>query len=364
MILKRALTSVLLALPILNSGCASVKSTVKSTVMAATTTALEASTNMTETMTAANSTLNSTVTDTVTVAKDAVGTTVNYSAVTVGELTGITTLVKAGQQMTPRQSYHLGRLCAARVLSNQSAVPFQDLSGYVNTLGKYLAMHSQSPQIYKGYQFVVLNGSAPQAISTPGGFVLISMGMLSLAQTEDELAAVLAHEIAHISLKHAEAAIQTANRLDVLGGVVFKTAGYATNLATETVGLKKVKVLEDLQVLKVFEIFDAVTDVVLNTGFNQPQELDADIEALSILKNAGYDPKALGSMIARLSEDTSFVGLHPGSAERMRILDKEITKKRSVASLPRTEEALAKSQARFRFYKENIKPVDTVYDRY
>lgn len=343
-----------LSLPILVvliSGCTTLKST-----------AISAGASMTATMSATNSTLNSTVTSTVATASDAVGTTMNFSAVTVGEITGITTLVKAGQQMTPRQSYDLGRLCAARVLSEQTPIASQELASYVNTLGKYLAMHSQSPQIYKGYQFVVLEGKTPQAISTPGGFVFISSGMISLAQSEDELAAVLAHEISHISLRHAESAIQTANRLDIFGGVILKTAGYATNLATdtvgyatnlatETVGLKKVTVLEDLKVLKIFDIFDVVTDVVLNTGFNQPQELDADLEALNILKSAGYATEALGSIIARLSDDTTFIGLHPGGAERMRTVDREIKKKRSLASEPRSESAATKMNDRFKFYK-------------
>jgi predicted Zn-dependent protease len=288
----------------------------------------------------------------------------NESVADLGEHTGLTTLVKAGTQMTPRQSYSLGRICAAKILANHEPIRSEAVSSYINILGKYLAMHSQSPQIYKGYQFILIEGEAPYAVSTPGGFVFISSGMISLTQTEDELAAILAHEIGHISLKHAEAAIQTANRLDLFGGMVFKTAGYATDFATKTVGLDKVQVLHDLKVIKALKVFDAVTDFVLNEGFNQAQELEADQEALQILRNAGYSSAALETVIAKISDDSGLGNLHPGGKKRIEAIHNGITETRVLASQSGAEEATTKTLKRFLAMKEKLKPHDLVEDRY
>lgn len=325
-------------------------------------------------------TMTSTVQLTANATVDTVGTQVNKSAVWVGETTGSNTLVKAGTAMTPRQSYILGRTCAAKVLSQNELITSKDVSAYVNTLGNYLALHSQAPQIYNGYHFVVIEGAEPHAISAPGGFVFISTGMLMTVQNEDELAAVLAHEIAHISLNHAEEAIQTANRLDIFGGGVLKTLSFATDYATKTVGLDKVKVLDDLKVLKLLKIFDVVTDIVLNNGFNQPQEYEADNEALKILKSAGYAPRALASMIQSLPEGATFTGLHPGGADRIDAIELRLRKDerngeatRALASTNATlapaspADALAlekKRLNRFLSFRQLLKPVDRVNDRY
>jgi predicted Zn-dependent protease len=302
---------------------------------------------------------NSTTAETADTVTETVESTVNESAVWVGETTGSSTLVKAGAQMTPRESYYLGRICAAKVLATREAVSEEELAAYINTLGQYLAMHSQTPELYKGYQFVLIRGDTPNAVSTPGGFVFITTGMLFLVESEDELASVLAHEIAHISLHHAEEAIQTANRLDVFGGAIFKTASQVADFAAEKSGLENIKLVNDLKILKVFKVFDAVTDLVLNIGFNQPQEMAADREAMKILKAAGYQQGALGTILSKLTDDSTFVGLHPGGPERIRAVDK-----RNIASEPRSDIAAEKIRKRFLHFKSLLRPVDVVNDRY
>jgi predicted Zn-dependent protease len=72
-----------------------------------------------------------------------------------------------------------------------------------------------------GYRFVVTEDATLSATSAPGGFVAISQSLIKVTKSEDELAAVLAHEISHIALKHSEENIKNRNRLE-LGKKIFE----------------------------------------------------------------------------------------------------------------------------------------------
>ena len=63
-------------------------------------------------------------------------------------------------------------------------------------------------QTHGGWHFAVLNSDVPNGISGPGGFVLVTKGALSLARNEDEVAGILAHEMAHVAYKHGEQMIR------------------------------------------------------------------------------------------------------------------------------------------------------------
>lgn len=235
----------------------------------------------------------------------------------VGSLVGCTTLTEVAEQssantpfrtikkatsdLTPRQEYFLGRSIAATVLSESPAIASQPLQAYLNELGQYLALHSSRPETFLGYRFVATVSKVPFALSAPGGFVLVSSGMLKIVRNEDELAAIFAHEIAHIAARHAESNIQAANRfklgeqfLDILAAV----SPTASALAS----------------------FGKIVADSINMKFNQEQELEADAEAVQILERAGYSATALLGVIKRIPDDSSARSSHPASESRLREL--------------------------------------------
>lgn len=226
------------------------------------------------------------------------------TAVFVGEVTGNDTLVKAAGEMTPQQEYFLGRSITAKAVTDKNLVDKKNIQAYVNFIGQYLAYHSDRPDLFSGYRFAVIDDKDLSAMSAPGGFVILSRAMVELAKNEDELAAILAHEVAHISQKHAEKNIKNANQLS-LG----KT--FLDSLANDG----------DKKDVKIFA--DAIASG-LDISYNKDQEMDADQEAVSILKKAGYAPVALKNILERMPKNTNLMSKHPQSEDRLRKLNERI----------------------------------------
>jgi beta-barrel assembly-enhancing protease len=247
--------------------------------------------------------------------------TLEKAAVYVGEVTGNDTLVKAAGDMTPQQEYFLGRSITAKIVSDKKLVDNKKVQAYINYIGQYLAYHSDRPDLFVGYRFAVLDDTTLSAISTPGGFILISKSMVTLTQNEDELAAVLAHEIGHISQKHAEKNIKNSNQLSIGKSLVSSIA--------------KKPGQQDLTV------FSEAIASGLDTSYNKDQEMEADQEAIRILKKAGYAPAALKSVLSRMPENTDLMSKHPRSAARLEKLDELVGQSLLVESPARQKRFLA-----------------------
>ncbi|MDD3820927.1 Beta-barrel assembly-enhancing protease [bioreactor metagenome] len=219
---------------------------------------------------------------------------------------------EAAQPLSPREEYYIGRAVAARVFSLYGLYDAPELTDYLNKLGQGLALFSSRPEIYAGYRFAVLDSQEVNAFASPGGHILITRGLLSKVESEDELAAVLAHEIAHVALRHGLVSIQ-GSRLAQIAAKYALSAGLASGgeLAsfTEAFG----------------EAISELATVLLISGYSQGFELQADREAKRILFQASYDPCALDRLIAKLpSPDqapSGFAQTHPKPSFRIEALN-------------------------------------------
>lgn len=193
-----------------------------------------------------------------------------------------------------QQEFAMGQEVTAKMFTRYQPVDFESDNAYLNTLGSYLAQFSNRPNPYDGYFFQLVESTQPNAFSAPGGFVLISSGMMEFVQSEDELAAVLAHEIAHISQRHGVNAVKTSQLtrsgmqigqqfLTEKAGKLGSSAGLLTAGITNSAG-------------------DLVTNLV-EKGHSRIQEYDADEEAVKIIYRAGYDVAALLRVVRRLGGD-------------------------------------------------------------
>ena len=93
-----------------------------------------------------------------------------------------------------------GRGVAARILARYPPYNDPKLTRYVNLVGGGLAALSGRPELH--YHFAILNTDDINAYSTPGGYVFVTLGALKLMHDESELAGVMAHETAHVALRH------------------------------------------------------------------------------------------------------------------------------------------------------------------
>lgn len=133
------------------------------------------------------------------------------------------------------------------------------------------------------FQVTILDTSEVNAFALPGGYIYVTRGILALASDTSELAAVLAHEIAHVTLRHARARTDRTRQTQIVDRVITGIFGGDTsNDATAN------RTREQL------------------AAFSQNQELDADKEGIKFAGKAGYDPQAAARFLGVMSRFAAF----------------------------------------------------------
>jgi len=223
---------------------------------------------------------------------------------------GIDALDLTFKGISPEQEYYIGRAVAAQLLNDYQPLKNNKQNRYLNEIGQTLAMASDRPETFGGYHFLMLDTDEINAFAAPGGLILISRGMVDLCQTEDELAAVLAHEIGHVVGKHGLRAIKNSRLTSAL-----------TILATESArnfGGSDLK-----QLVTDYEgSIDDITSTLVVSGYSRGLEEEADVIAITILERVGYNPRALPRMLVemkkRLKPDgPGFARTHPDPQDRV-----------------------------------------------
>ena len=173
---------------------------------------------------------------------------------------------------------------------------------YVNLIGKLLISRCERTNLK--FHFNILNTDSVNAYACPGGFIFITKGALREAKNEDELAAVIAHEISHVTLKHELKEIRKSAVLKEL---------------SERFAEKNHEVIKQLS--------NFVVNTLLVKGRNRKDEFEADKHSLNYLRDHNYNP-LLNSFLSRLVTDNSVSGklsylnsTHPPISERLNELD-------------------------------------------
>lgn len=219
-------------------------------------------------------------------------------------------LEKSWQDLTPEQEYYIGRAVAAQVFVSYAPVNQAGANAYLNLLGQSLAIFSDRPETFGGYHFILVDSDEINAFAAPGGLILVSKGMINCCENEDELAAVLAHEICHVELKHGLRAIKKGRVTEALTIVAAESA----------------KQLGDDELVALTHEFEgSVSDVVMTlttSGYSRTQERDADAAAVRLLRLAGYPEGAMIAMLKRMDErlghsgGLGFAKTHPSAMSR------------------------------------------------
>ncbi|MBN2399529.1 MAG: M48 family metalloprotease [Candidatus Aminicenantes bacterium] len=207
-------------------------------------------------------------------------------------------------KISEEEEYYIGRAVAANILSQYRLWKNIALSRYLNLIGKALVLKSVRPEIFGGYHFALLDSAEANALSAPGGIIFLSRGIVEMAENEDELAAILAHEIQHIVSKDPLKAIKS-QRLKSLGAFA---AGEALGSSNEVLGIFKNSVLD-------------ITGTLLQKGYSRGQEKNADLGALKLLAATGYNPYALLSILKKCQaiekKKAKAFSAHPSASNRM-----------------------------------------------
>ncbi|HMP73806.1 MAG TPA: M48 family metalloprotease [Kiritimatiellia bacterium] len=280
--------------------------------------------------------------------------TVAQGVATVGQATGTVTpeqaqaivrsaeaIERSFEDFTPEQEYFLGRAVGASIVHRYGVYDNPMATRYLNLLGQSLALFSDKPETYRGYSFLILDTDEINAFAAPSGFIFISRGMIRLCRNEEELAAVLAHEIGHVQHAHALRAIRTSritSAFTILGTEAAKNLGGA----------------ELAQLTETFSgSIDDMTQTLITSGYSRGQEREADRAAVTILQRAGYDPRGLISMLEAMDQGLKPGGLdfaktHPPPQARIRDVN------RMIDGTGPSPEAIERRAARFARYMSGI----------
>jgi hypothetical protein len=191
-------------------------------------------------------------------------------------------VLQSAADITPDQEYYIGRGVGAEILSNPKFAESRrrEIEEYVSSVGQAIALGAPSVAIpYQGYRFVLLESATVNAVSVPGGYVFITTGAVLAARDEEELAGVLAHEIAHVSLKHGLAAIKQSNLAEA-GKILASEAAKQSSV----------------QLAKIYG--DSISEVfatAVTNGYGRAQELAADQAAVATSPRPGTRAVACSS---------------------------------------------------------------------
>ena len=204
------------------------------------------------------------------------------------------------------------------------------MSAYVENLGRRIAARADGPRF--PYTFDVANSREVNAFALPGGPIWINRGTIDAAQTEAQLAGVIAHEIAHIANRHAAEQITKGTFANVgLGilGAILGGDGRASQIAQLGAGI-------------------AAQATMMK--FSRDAEREADTKALQYMRRAGYDPRGMVEFLRILRTQgrdggsaATFFSSHPAPADRINRLQQQANR---LAGGRRTSTSFQQVQAR------------------
>lgn len=217
---------------------------------------------------------------------------------------------------TLQEELATGRLVAGQILGAAKLLPDAKLQKYVNLVGRRVADQSERKDL--SWSFGVVDSTAVNAFAAPGGQILITTQLLQLLESEDELAAVLAHEVAHVVRKHHYRVIRKQRMLEF--------------------GAQAVKI-DDASGMS--DKLSAMVAQILARGLDQSAEFEADRDGMIYAARAGYDASALIRVLEKLANLSAkepagelLLSTHPPVESRRLALAKQVNSDIEKAATP------------------------------
>jgi beta-barrel assembly-enhancing protease len=236
---------------------------------------------------------------------------------------------QAATDISEEQEANIGKEYASLLVGAAPLLDRPAVQRYVNRVGRWLSQHSERPNL--DWKFGVLDSDNLNAFATPGGYVLVTKGLLVRLKSESELAGVLAHEIAHVVKKHHLAAIRKTAGIQAGANIL---AEYQSNRGRNPQTTDRV--------------IGGAKEVMLR-GLDKSDEFEADRMGVVIAARAGYDPFGLPAVLQTLQgmnpEDSGLAlmfSTHPAPGARLDELERVMaTRLDAFAGQPQLAERFA-----------------------
>lgn len=183
--------------------------------------------------------------------------------------------------MSEQQELDLGRRYNQQILKENPRYADEKLQAYVQQVGERVAKHSHRSQL--AYQFTVVDSPDINAFALPGGYIYIHRGLLAYLSSEAELAAVLGHEVGHVTARHSVQQQSQSTAWGLLGQAV--AIGTGVGAAADVTG---------------------ALGTVFVRGYGRDMELEADGLGAQYLARSGYDPQAMIEVVKVLKNQEDF----------------------------------------------------------
>lgn len=207
-------------------------------------------------------------------------------------------------EILPEEAYYIGRTVAAKITESYQLYEETEVVEYLNKICKAITINSPVPYLYKDYCVAILDSDEINALATPGGHIFVTRGILQNTNSEDTIAAILAHEISHIQLNHSLNAIKSSRVTTAVLEGVNDVQKVTRDNVKESLGNK---IGIDIDLENEFNFIKNAGDEIIHTlvdsGFSVVQEFDADSNALLLLQGAGYDPSAMDDVLTLLENN-------------------------------------------------------------
>ncbi|MBK5294858.1 MAG: M48 family metalloprotease [Acidobacteriia bacterium] len=210
------------------------------------------------------------------------------------------------------QDIQMGREYAAQIERQMPVVRNAELDAYLQRIGRKLASQPEAGNY--PYTFKLVRDKNINAFALPGGPTFVHTGLIAAAETEAQLAGVMAHEIAHVALRHGTNQASKAQLIQLpamlAGSLLGDSGSLAGTLAQIGIGL-------------------GANSVLLK--YSRNAERDADLLGARMMSRAGYNPIEMARFFEKLQAETgkgnaftSFLSDHPNPGDRVKAVQEEI----------------------------------------
>jgi predicted Zn-dependent protease len=196
----------------------------------------------------------------------------------------------ANALISPQEAQDYGAMMLQQMRALDMVVDDPLLNDYINNLGFRLVANSAKPKDH--FAFFIAKDQVINAFSAPGGYIGINSGLIVITRSEDELAAVMAHEIGHITQNHLERAYESAKKdtplmaLVALGAIAAGGAAGGQAAAATLLGGQGALMQKEI-------------------NFTRKDEAEADRTGIQTLAKSGYDPNAMAGFFQRMEDEMS-----------------------------------------------------------
>ena len=209
--------------------------------------------------------------------------------------------------MSISQENKLGDIIYSQILGSFRLINDPLITGYIQMLGNRLLMSDYNSSIK--YRFLVANHYSINAFATPGGVIVINSGLITKANTEAELASVIAHEIAHVKSMHLSRMHEESSEVNITTALTVIATVIAGMYDTSTLG-KAIVTGQNIKASK-------------QISFRREHEKEADRLAINILARANISPYAMSDFFKTLAKENNnnegleFLRSHPVTKNRI-----------------------------------------------